>query len=112
MDKVSEREIAKDTTLVSRITLIELLREHGVELKTEARLEAITDTGVLGADQEWRPIELPAGSVVLTMGARSRSEEAAEFKDLAEEVHIIGDCAKPRNLMTAIHDAFNIAAEM
>ena len=50
--------------------------------------------------------------MVLSLGVKSRYENVNAFKDLAREVHVIGDCAKPRNLMAAIHDAFNITAEI
>ncbi|MBW2065120.1 MAG: FAD-dependent oxidoreductase [Deltaproteobacteria bacterium] len=112
LDMLNEAEIAMDTTFVSKMALMELLRESGVEFKTEVKLEEIGDRGVIGIDRERRHIELPADSVVLSLGARSPGEEVARFRDLAEEVSIIGDCAKPRNLMAAIHDAFHVTAEI
>jgi len=109
---VNEMEIAKDTSLVHKMTLMELLHEQGVEFRTEATLQEITDNGVLAADKKGNHFELPADLVVLSVGMKPRHELVQAFQNLASEVHVIGDCFKPRNLMAAIHDAFHATAEM
>jgi len=112
MDMVNETEIAKDTSLVHKMTLMELLHEQGVEFRTEATLQEITDHGVLAADKTRNRFELPADLVALSMGMKPRHEMVQAFQNLASEVHVIGDCFKPRNLMAAILDAFHATAEL
>ena len=107
-----EMEIVSDTTLVGKMTIMELLHENNVEIRTEVNLEEITDKGAVVSDKKGKRIELDADTVVLSLGVKSRYENVNAFKDLTREVHVIGDCAKPRNLMAAIHDAFNITAEI
>jgi len=112
IDMISEMEIAGDTSLVNRITLLDMLHEKGVRFKTGVKLEEITDKGVLVIDGTGNMIEVQADTVVLSLGVRALREKAEEFRGMAKELHIIGDCVRPRNLMSAIHEAFNITAEM
>lgn len=92
--------------------LTTLLRENGVHFMTEVKLEEITDKGVTVINKSWRRIEIPADTVVLSLGFRPRREEANSFSDIVPEVYIIGDCRKPNDLKQAIHDGFNVAVEI
>ena len=56
--------------------------------------------------------ELPADLVALSVGMKPRHELVQAFQNLANEIHVIGDCFRPRNLMAAIHDAFHATAEI
>ena len=112
IDMISESEIGKDASSMNRITLMELLHQHGVEFRTEVKLEEITDKGALVIDKKWNRFEIPANTVVLSLGVTPRYEAVKALQGLAREVYVVGDCSRPRNLMGAIHDAFNIAVEV
>jgi NADPH-dependent 2,4-dienoyl-CoA reductase/sulfur reductase-like enzyme len=112
IDMISEMEIAKDTTSVIKITLMELLHQHNVSFKTEVKLEEITDRGAVVKDNKGNRFEIPADTVVLSLGFKLLHLTVKAFQGLAREVYVIGDCSNPRNLMAAIHDAFTIAAEL
>jgi 2,4-dienoyl-CoA reductase-like NADH-dependent reductase (Old Yellow Enzyme family)/thioredoxin reductase len=112
MDKIEESEIARDTTLVGKIALMEWLDKEGVGFRTEVTLREITDHGVTLMDRDGNPDEIDADSVVLALGVTPRRELVKSLQDLVREVHVIGDCSKPGNLMGAIHDAFILAAEI
>jgi len=112
IDMISESEVAQDAALINKIGLMELLHQHGVEFKTEVKLEEITDKGAVVIDKDWNRFEIPADTVVLAMGFKRRDETVKALQGLAREVYVVGDCSSPRNLMAAIHDAFNAAAEI
>jgi 2,4-dienoyl-CoA reductase-like NADH-dependent reductase (Old Yellow Enzyme family)/thioredoxin reductase len=112
IDMIPEAEIAKDASFVSRITLMEQLHEHGVQFKDEVTLEEITGKGIIVRDKKGNRNEIAADTVVLSLGVKPLHERAEEFRGLAKEFHVIGDCISPGNLMSAIHGAFNITAEM
>ena len=112
IDMISESEVAQDAALINKIGLMELLHQHGVEFKTEVKLEEITDNGAVVIDKDWNRFEIPADTVVLAMGFKRRDETVKALQGLAREVYVVGDCSSPRNLMAAIHDAFNAAAEI
>ena len=112
IDTISEFEIAKDAASVSRMVLLALLQEHGAEFKTEVNLEEITDKGVVVVDKQRNRFEIPADTVVLSLGFTARCETVKALQGLAREVYVAGDCSSPRNLMAAIHDAFNVTVEV
>ena len=112
IDMVGPLEIAQDVPLINRRGLIQLLHQSSVEIKTEVKLEEITDNGVLIIDKQWNRVEIYADTVVLSLGLKARTEAVNTFQGLAREIYVIGDCSNPRNLMGAIHDAFNAAVEI
>ncbi len=112
IDMLGELEIAQDVPILNRIGLMGLLHKHGVDIRTELKLEEITDKGVIVIHKDKRRHELTADTVVLSLGYKPRSETVKTLQGLAPEVYIIGDCSNPRNLMAAIHDGFNVAVEL
>jgi 2,4-dienoyl-CoA reductase-like NADH-dependent reductase (Old Yellow Enzyme family)/NADPH-dependent 2,4-dienoyl-CoA reductase/sulfur reductase-like enzyme len=112
IDMLPEAEIAKDASGELKVSLMELLTEHGVVFKTELKLEEITDKGVLVIGKNWDRYEIPAETVVLSLGFTPRKEIVNALQGLVQETYVIGDCSNPRNLMAAIHDGFNVAAEI
>jgi len=108
VDQLRREELAPDAPR----GLMELLDEHGVQFVTKVRLEAITDRGVVVADRSWRHLELPADTVVLSLGFKPRRELASRFQGVAPEVYVIGDCRDPQNLRQAVHEGFNVAVEL
>lgn len=49
---------------------------------------------------------IEADSVVLATGLRAKKEVAEQFKDLAPEVYVIGDCVEARKIYHAFEDAW------
>jgi len=112
IDLISEQEIARDTNLTNRMYLRELLNKNHVEILTEVKLEEINSKGVSVLDRNWNKLQIPADTIVLASGATPLTRMAKELSGLAPETYVIGDCYKTRNLMGAIHDAFNVAVEI
>lgn len=94
------------------MVLLALLEENGAEFETEVKLEEITDKGVVVTDKQRNRFEIPADTVVLSLGFTARHETVKALQGLAREVYVAGDCSSPGNLMAAIHDAFNVAVEI
>jgi 2,4-dienoyl-CoA reductase-like NADH-dependent reductase (Old Yellow Enzyme family)/NADPH-dependent 2,4-dienoyl-CoA reductase/sulfur reductase-like enzyme len=92
--------------------LIDLLQEHGVGFFSEVKLEEITDQGVIVIDKAWNRLEIPAETVVLSLGLKPRTEIIRELESLIPDVYIIGDCRKPLTIKEAVHDGFNVAVEI
>jgi hypothetical protein len=92
--------------------LIDLLDNNGVRFLPEVKLEEIAAEGVIAIDKTWKHIVLPADTVVLSLGFKSRTDIANSFCDKAPDAFLIGDCRKPKDLKQAIHDGFNIAVEI
>ena len=112
IDILKESEIAADINPVPRFWLIELLHQNGVVFRTEVNLEEITDKGVVVIDRQRVRSEIPADTIVVSLGYKARCEAVDAFQGSAHEVYVVGDCSSPLNLMAAIHDAFNVAVEI
>jgi NADPH-dependent 2,4-dienoyl-CoA reductase/sulfur reductase-like enzyme len=92
--------------------LSDQLEEYSVRLLFEVKLEEITDKGALVIDKSWNRFEVPADTVVLSLGFTPRSDVAGLFKDSAPEVYTIGDCVTPLGVKEAVHGGFNVAVEI
>ena len=88
------------------------LEEYDVPYLTQTRLVEITDKGASVLDKESNRYEIPADTVILSLGFKPRTEVVNEFKGLTADIHVIGDCVKPRTIKEAVHDGFNVAVEI
>ena len=66
-------------------------------------------TAVENADGTFK---LDADTVIYATGQKSLSEEAWALNDCADELHVIGDCVNPENIMAATQAAYNIALDI
>lgn len=112
IDMVTEDEIAIDAKAMNRFTLLDLLAEGKVRIVPEVKLEEIRADGVRVMDKGWNTIEIPADTVVLSVGFTACSGAAAVLGGLVRDTYVIGDCCGPRNLKAAVHEAFNVVVEM
>ena len=92
--------------------LMDQLEEYGVPFRTETRLVEITDKGASVIEKGSNQYEIPADTVILSLGFKSRTEVVNEFIGLTADIHVIGDCVKPRTIKEAVHDGFNVAVEI
>lgn len=84
-------DIAMDEALVPREALIEDIRRHGVTVCTGTTVQEIFPGGVrLTGKFEG---EIPADTVVLSVGSRSKNELAKKLEARGYDVRIIGDAA-------------------
>ncbi|MEM4581837.1 MAG: FAD-dependent oxidoreductase, partial [Candidatus Korarchaeum sp.] len=98
--------ILPDVDYITRVALSGKLSEAGVEVLTGMHLEEITDRGVICVDKEWNRHQIDADTVVLAVGMSAREKMAEEFRGLAPEVYMIGDCVRPRKVYHAFEDAW------
>jgi len=112
IDMLGQFEIAQDVPFLNKLGLMGLLHEHGVQFKTEVKMEEITKDGVTVIDKRWNRLEIPADTVALSLGFKTNKTAEKAFQGLVPDVYAIGDCANPSNLRHAIHDAFNVAVEI
>jgi 2,4-dienoyl-CoA reductase-like NADH-dependent reductase (Old Yellow Enzyme family)/NADPH-dependent 2,4-dienoyl-CoA reductase/sulfur reductase-like enzyme len=112
VDMLGQLEIAQDAPFLNKLGLMGLLHENGVQFMTEVKTEEITKGGVIVIDKRWNRLEIPADTVVLSLGFKTNKTAAKAFQGLVPDVYAIGDCANPSNLRNAIHDAFNVAVEI
>jgi len=105
-------EALPDLEPFSKMALAERLDKAGVKIHLGWRLEEITDSGVICTDKTGQNQELEADTVVLATGLGARKRAAEEFRNLAPEVYIIGDCVQARKIYHCFEDAWRVALKI
>ncbi|HUJ68459.1 MAG TPA: FAD-dependent oxidoreductase [Syntrophorhabdales bacterium] len=92
--------------------LSDMVEKYGVQFFTETKVEEVSATGVIVVDKRWNRFEIPADTVILSLGFTARARVVDALKEAFPEVHVAGDCLKPRSIKEAVHDGFNVAVEL
>lgn len=91
-----------------RRILLDMLAEKGVTIFTGVKAEAITDTGVVVGTGDGNKKKLPADTVVLACGSNPDTELIEKLEGTEIEVHLAGDCVKPRRIFEAVEEGARI----
>jgi len=105
-------EIAADVELISRMALLQLLEERNVKWSVGMKVDEITNEGLIAIDKEWNRHTFKADNVVLAFSMIPDDELYKTLKDKIPKTYVIGDCAKPRKIIYAVHEAFRVALEI
>ncbi|HLA81523.1 MAG TPA: FAD-dependent oxidoreductase, partial [Thermoleophilia bacterium] len=105
-------EAALDFNFINRGLLLDLLAQAGVEIRTGARVIAVSDEGITVDEVTGGRTEIAADTVVLALGMTPRSATVDALKGCAPRVIAVGDCVKPRLLIDAIREGFHAVAEL
>ncbi|MCC2865559.1 FAD-dependent oxidoreductase [Anaerovorax odorimutans] len=91
--------------------LRDLLNFHKVGIHTSAQFVEARDHAVVVKKDDER-LELPAETIVLSVGYESENQLYEAIKDLEIPVYNIGDSQKVHNIMYAIWDAYELARNL
>ncbi len=94
---------------MNRLMLVDLLKFHGVEVRTSLSLVEIAERECLFLDRESREKSLPAETLVLAVGLQPERDLYESLRGEIPNVYLIGDSRKPQNVMNAIWDAYEVA---
>jgi 2,4-dienoyl-CoA reductase (NADPH2) len=103
------KTLAAEMALPRRWRVLHELREGGVRLLTETRVEAILDEGVLYRDRQAQRQTLPADSIILATSPKPNRGLADALAGMVAEVHLLGDCKGVGYIEGALLDAARIA---
>jgi 2,4-dienoyl-CoA reductase-like NADH-dependent reductase (Old Yellow Enzyme family)/thioredoxin reductase len=113
IDSLPIDQISPDAPTISLDLLRDLLEQHGVVTRTEARLEAVTETGVVIVDGTGARGEIECDTIVLALGVEPHRETLQMLEHLAREVYIVGDCrSQGGTLWRATTEGFNAAMDI
>jgi 2-enoate reductase len=99
------RRLAHDMVWGNALDLIKLLDDHNVKILNNNRVIRVTETGVDSAHQHF-----DADTLVLAVGMQSNNEIPLEaLAGRVPEVYAIGDCVRPRHVMSAIWEGYRTA---
>ncbi len=104
-------DVGRDAGPLNRARLKEELEKTEIEVRCKTKLlrigkKSITVHGEKGED------DIPAETVVLALGAKAQDSLFHVLKDKVSELHVIGDCAAPRKMIEAIHEAYDVAIKI
>lgn len=95
--------------------LLYLWPKIGIPLYTDSKVEAVTEEGVVVRTLKWggRVRLLEAETVVFGYGLRAEKRLYARLKDrIVSEIYRIGDCERPRSILEAIHEGYNVGSAL
>ena len=101
------KKAGADVGLTTKWTLIGELKRLGVRIITQTEAVGITPEG-LQVEDEQGPGFIAADTVVLAAGSKAENELVDEMGDQVPEIHVIGDAKKPRNVLAAIREGFQL----
>ena len=97
-------DLATDLEMRSRLALLQLLKERGVKILTNWKVEKIENGYVLLVSRDWEKLEVATNSVILALGLTSNQELLKPLRESFREVYAVGDCVEPRKIYQAIHE--------
>lgn len=104
-------KMGTDMGRLNRWATLYLLEENHVNIYMNTKLEEVIESGaIVSKDGEKRV--LSADTIVLAMGVRSENSLFEYLRKKKVKVHAIGDCKKPRKVIDAVHEAFEVARQL
>jgi len=102
-------DLASEMSPPRRWRILHELREHGVELRKNVRVERIEDDGLIVVDADETRTRMPADHIIVATGVRANLELEEAVRALGCEVHALGDCRGVGYIQGAILDAAKVA---
>lgn len=107
-------ELAADTTVMHYRSMFSAAWEAipSFHYVLNATAKEITENHVTYTDKEGVDHDLPADSVILSVGMRSKSDEALSFYGTNPGFYMVGDCRKPGTIQTTNRSAYVTASNI
>jgi len=103
--------IARDLGVTNRRALRSRVLASGVEVLTSTEARAITESGVT-VEEAGQMRTIDADSVVLAEGFKPNTGLWEALKDRVPGLHLIGDAARPKQILEATRTAWNLACDI
>jgi len=98
--------IAANEPTAAKAILLPTLREYGVQMLTDTKVEEILDNGVKVLLPDGAERFLPADLVVMAIGAKPCTELAEALEKKGIPCRVIGDARKTRDAVSAVTEGF------
>ena len=102
-------KIANDANIRYSRTYRWEIEKEGIEVRTSTKCLAINDEGVLAEGPDGKEITIPADTVVMAVGLRSRTEDVEALRNCAPVFIPIGNCVAPSQVQGATRGGFDAA---
>jgi 2,4-dienoyl-CoA reductase-like NADH-dependent reductase (Old Yellow Enzyme family)/thioredoxin reductase len=78
---------------------------YGIKVVALSQPIEITADGLVVINEKFQYRTIPADSIVFSLGAKANDGLLSELQDKVPELHVIGDCKKPRRIVNAVREA-------
>ena len=103
--------IGQDAGPLNRARLKDAIRKTRVEVRCKTELLEIGDNTITVGGENGK-FDIPTETVVLAMGAEAQNTLLKDIEEKVQEVYAIGDCMETRNMIEAIHEAYDVALKI
>ncbi len=104
-------KIGQDMGITTLSSLRLHLRQHDVEVITQAKVERINESGV-EYTKDNQSIFTSAHTIIIAVGSKPECQLAEKLQGIVPEVHQVGDCVSARTVREAIEEAARIGRQI
>lgn len=105
--------LATDMPAMPRTYMLAVvLPASGIMAYTGMKITKIEQNEIITLDKDWKEHVFRADSVVNAMGYVPNTEISEQLSGEVSEVYMIGDCVKPRNILSAVHEGAHVARQI
>lgn len=99
-----QSEILNDMMIMTKVCLLEMINQAGIQVKTNFKVKEITEDSVIGEDENGNEVTIPATQVVSAFGYKSYNplEEIANAN--CKEVYVVGGAVQAGGAIPATKD--------
>ncbi|WP_240840332.1 FAD-dependent oxidoreductase [Acidaminobacter sp. JC074] len=106
-----QSELVADVTVFNKFDIIQELTQMTVKPRLASKVSKITDQGLVIEDQSGSQT-IKVDTIVVAIGYKTDNSLFDALYNEVEEVYRVGDAMKPRRIIEAMSDAYNIAKEL
>lgn len=88
------------------------LREGGVEIRTNTKVERFTSDGAVCSGKDGEILLSGFDNVILAIGSKAYNPLEESLKGKISELHVIGDAIQPRRIAAAVEEAARLAVNI
>ncbi len=99
------KAVGTDIGISTRWIVKKHMKQFGIACLTETTVTEVTNQGVKIQSGDGESRDLPADTVVLAIGSRSRDNLSGQLTGLVDEVYVIGDAVSPGKISHCIISA-------
>jgi len=93
----------------NKIMVLDMLKFHNIKVVLNSSLQEIKDGSVEVIDKNFKKSNIPADTVVISIGLKPNSELYQDIAGKVPDAYVVGDASSARNIMYAIWDAYEVA---
>jgi pyruvate/2-oxoglutarate dehydrogenase complex dihydrolipoamide dehydrogenase (E3) component len=105
-------QVAADCGWMYRTNLLHQLETAEVTIAAGLRCTEIGAGGLSSVDHEGNTHTFEADNILIAAGYRPETEVVESLRGMAPEFYVIGDAARPRNMMRAIREGYDAAVDL